>query len=163
LGNFRPRPASRPRRLGWYRDRNPLAQDTRTHKYSTLRGLPSTGPPTASMSAAVNTSYPCYWRSGSSPDVVNPTAANVLSPCGPVNSTNPVVSCCFAGETCMSDGICHYKSSKAGLAGYRVAACTDSTYKDPLCKVWCGTSPRPGFSFMQPVCTSDLPRSCLAV
>ncbi|KAH8892392.1 hypothetical protein GQ53DRAFT_805912 [Thozetella sp. PMI_491] len=89
--------------------------------------------------SSVNLNNPCYWKSRGDPNPQNSIDVLHLSPCGPVNSTNPVVSCCFPGETCLEDGICQFAPTSAGLSGYRVAACTDPTYKDPICKEWCAS------------------------
>lgn len=47
-------------------------------------------------------------------------------PCGPTNSTFPVVPCCNARDQCMTDNICHYTRSRAGGSGYYIAGCSAS-------------------------------------
>src|ERR1700761_1661139 len=62
---------------------------------------------------------------------------SIISPCGPVNDTNKVVPCCYNGDYCMSDGICHYTHSLVGGSGYYVAGCTDPYFSDPVSQNRC--------------------------
>jgi hypothetical protein len=50
------------------------------------------------------------------------------APCGPLNSTNPRVSCCSKGDQCLSNSICHRDGSSHGASGYYTAGCTDRAY-----------------------------------
>jgi hypothetical protein len=60
-----------------------------------------------------------------------------FAPCGPLNSTNPQVSCCARGDQCLSDNICHRDGSSKGASGYYTAGCTDEAY-GPGCSNRCG-------------------------
>ncbi|QGA16158.1 hypothetical protein EYB26_003825 [Talaromyces marneffei] len=67
------------------------------------------------------TTYSCAWPSGMA-------YIPASSPCGPINETNPVVSCCADGDFCLSDNICAYTShSNVGGSGYYSAGCSDGT------------------------------------
>ncbi|KAI9693425.1 MAG: hypothetical protein M1820_009301 [Bogoriella megaspora] len=58
-------------------------------------------------------------------------------PCGPTNATNPYVSCCVEGDTCLEDGMCYAPDDFDGTAGYYIGGCTDANYEDPACKQHC--------------------------
>lgn len=55
----------------------------------------------------------------------NLTVADAV-PCGPTNSTFPVVPCCGARDQCMTDNLCRYSRSRIGGSGYYIAGCTAS-------------------------------------
>ena len=68
-------------------------------------------------------SVQCYRHSWG--EVLNQTGKD--SPCGNLNSTNPIVPCCANGDVCLTDGICSYQKSLVGGSGYYVAGCTASS------------------------------------
>jgi hypothetical protein len=68
-------------------------------------------------------SVQCYRHSWG--EVLNQTGKD--SPCGDLNSTNPIVPCCANGDTCLTNGICSYQKSLVGGSGYYVAGCTASS------------------------------------
>ena len=45
--------------------------------------------------------------------------------------------CCFTGDDCGKESICHYTHPADGGSGYYVGGCTDPTYKDPICSQRC--------------------------
>lgn len=68
-------------------------------------------------------SVQCYRHSWG--EILNQTGRD--SPCGNLNSTDPVVPCCANGDVCLTDGICSYQKSLVGGSGYYVAGCTASS------------------------------------
>ncbi|KAH8678370.1 hypothetical protein BX600DRAFT_451985 [Xylariales sp. PMI_506] len=58
-------------------------------------------------------------------------------PCGEVNTTTPAVSCCAAGDSCLTEGICSYTHSQVNGSGYYIGGCTDSTWASPYCQKRC--------------------------
>lgn len=70
-----------------------------------------------------NMSVQCYRRSWG--EILNQTGKD--SPCGNLNSTDPVVPCCANGDVCLTDGIYSYQKSLVGGSGYYVAGCTASS------------------------------------
>lgn len=68
-------------------------------------------------------SVQCYRHSYG--EILNQTGKD--SPCGNLNSTNPIVPCCANGDTCLTNGICSYQKSLVGGSGYYVAGCTASS------------------------------------
>src|ERR1700710_2670843 len=75
--------------------------------------------------AATNTSIYCYrlqFRTFRDDGPVSDEA-----PCGNINTTNPVVPCCFAGDSCLTNGFCSYAHSQVGGSGYYVPSCTNSS------------------------------------
>lgn len=60
------------------------------------------------------------------------TSSNQYIPCGGGASGNGTSSggaksCCYAGDYCMEDSICHYTHSVTNGTGYYMAGCTDPT------------------------------------
>ena len=49
------------------------------------------------------------------------------SPCGNVNTSSPVVSCCANSDFCLTDGFCAYTHSQVGGSGFYVASCTETS------------------------------------
>ncbi|KAK3711890.1 hypothetical protein LTR37_009408 [Vermiconidia calcicola] len=67
------------------------------------------------------------------------TSSNQYFPCGTseVNGAE-AQTCCYGGDFCMEDGICHYThSGVTNGTGYYMAGCTDPTWKDPACPKPC--------------------------
>jgi len=62
--------------------------------------------------------YNCMWLNSAMKD----TGA---IPCGPLNETASVLSCCVLGDSCLSHNICAYTHSLAGGSGYYTAGCSD--------------------------------------
>ncbi|KAJ9311111.1 hypothetical protein DTO271D3_8600 [Paecilomyces variotii] len=80
-------------------------------------------------------------------------------PCGRTNSTHPYVTCCVAGDYCLSNSICEHVSTD-GTKGYYNADCTDPTLQDPACGTRCGGRRESDLVFIQDrgvwaCCTSD--------
>ncbi|OXV07634.1 hypothetical protein Egran_04601 [Elaphomyces granulatus] len=67
-------------------------------------------------------SYNCAWRSSS----MKPEAV----PCGPLNSTTPVLSCCVPGDICLSHNLCGYTHSLPNGTGYYTAGCSDGDFSN---------------------------------
>ncbi|KAH9829774.1 hypothetical protein Tdes44962_MAKER02252 [Teratosphaeria destructans] len=67
------------------------------------------------------------------------TSSNQYFPCGASNATDAQAqSCCYAGDVCMEDSICHYThGGVTNGTGYYMAGCTDSSWKDPACPKQC--------------------------
>lgn len=76
----------------------------------------------------------------------NLTVADAV-PCGPTNSSSPVVPCCGERDQCMTDNLCRYTRSRVGGSGYYIAGCSasdngafhDASYSD-ICVNRCCTS-----------------------
>jgi hypothetical protein len=58
-------------------------------------------------------------------------------PCGDLNSTTTSVPCCYAGDYCLTNGLCHYTHSLDGGSGYYAGACTNSGDAGPGCPNLC--------------------------
>lgn len=65
------------------------------------------------------------------------TSSNQYFPCGGSNGGSGVQSCCYAGDYCMEDSICHYTHSVTNGTGFYMAGCTDPTWQDPACPKQC--------------------------
>lgn len=68
------------------------------------------------------------------------TSSNQYFPCGKSNLTGSTAqACCYGGDYCMEDGICHYvHGGVTNGTGYYAAGCTDKTWQDPACPQACG-------------------------
>ncbi|KAN0071405.1 hypothetical protein V8E54_010836 [Elaphomyces granulatus] len=51
-------------------------------------------------------------------------------PCGPLNETAPVISCCVLGDYCLSHNLCGYTHSTPGGYGYYTSACSDGQFSN---------------------------------
>ncbi|SPO07722.1 uncharacterized protein DNG_10417 [Cephalotrichum gorgonifer] len=67
----------------------------------------------------------CYFLDGS--------VAPIVWPCD--NSTTGASTCCPAGSTCYSNGVC--QDEKGGVTDFLRAGCTDPTWDDPACLAEC--------------------------
>lgn len=56
-------------------------------------------------------STPCYLPAAG--DQIR--AVTGYAPCGQINTTNPVVTCCAPRDICFAGGICHYTHSLEGI------------------------------------------------
>jgi hypothetical protein len=65
----------------------------------------------------------CYRHTGT--EILDTTTVD--SPCGNLNSTDPIVQCCGHGNFCLTEGLCSYQHSLVGGSGYYIGACTDSS------------------------------------
>jgi len=54
-------------------------------------------------------------------------------PCGNLNTTSPVLTCCGGVDTCMTDGLCFHQYSAVGESGYYASGCTSSDFTNPAC------------------------------
>lgn len=45
--------------------------------------------------------------------------------------------CCVTGDTCLSNGICHFTHASTGGSGYYTSACTDRTLNSSACAQAC--------------------------
>ena len=68
-------------------------------------------------------------------------------PCGPLNETVPVVSCCGLADVCLSHNICTYAHSLPNGSGYYAAGCSDGNFSSAtsvsgVCTSRCGKSLR---------------------
>lgn len=58
--------------------------------------------------------------------------------CGRPNATTPFVNCCWHGDICLSDNVCHYTHPQTNGSGYYISGCTDPNWRDPSCPRQCG-------------------------
>ncbi|KAF7509250.1 hypothetical protein GJ744_008144 [Endocarpon pusillum] len=70
------------------------------------------------------------WRKSRS-KVESRTGVDV--PCPNTRSPGGFDSCCYNGDLCLGDSICHYTHSLAGGSGYYTQGCSDPTYQDSAC------------------------------
>ena len=75
------------------------------------------------------------------------TSSNQYFPCGSGSSNSTSgrsahQSCCYGGDICMADGICHYTHTVTNGTGYYMAGCTDPTWNDPSCPKACSKFPK---------------------
>lgn len=52
------------------------------------------------------------------------------------NPNAPETACCGRGSTCLSNGVCEFRSS-SGIVIYDRVSCTDSTWRSTLCPQFC--------------------------
>ena len=51
-----------------------------------------------------------------------------------------VVPCCADGDSCLTNGLCHYTQSEIGGSGFYAGGCTDGTFNAKTCPQLCSKS-----------------------
>ena len=64
------------------------------------------------------------------------TSSNQYFPCTATDGSGNA-SCCYAGDYCMEDGICHYTHEVEGGTGYYLGGCTDADWQSDSCHKEC--------------------------
>ena len=79
----------------------------------------------------------CSWFGGFKQSLSGQNASDLV-PCGPTNSTNPVVPCCFAGDTCLSNSLCQYSESFSNSTTFYTSGCSSPEFPGNVCAQRCG-------------------------
>ncbi|PKY00159.1 hypothetical protein P168DRAFT_293738 [Aspergillus campestris IBT 28561] len=74
------------------------------------------------------------------------TVIDIDLPCGVTNSSHPHVTCCVAGDYCMSNSICKHAPANRPEVFYN-ADCTQEAMEDPACGVRCGGKHRSDLTY----------------